>query len=113
MATHESRIYKLAKASLLALLLAACPIPGDLRAQAAAAALNKDPKEDPLSVLFKKAELNFDQKKYKDALADYVELEKQATNVEDKLKAVVIFRKATCYFPVSYTHLTLPTILRV
>ena len=98
MATHESRIYKLAKVSLLALLLAALPIPGDLRGQAAAAAINKEPKEDPLSVLFKKAELNFDQKKYKDALADYVELEKQATSVEDKLKAVVIFRKATCYY---------------
>ena len=97
MLIQESRTYKLAKAALLAVLLAVTPLTGRLHAQAAkpaAAAV----KEDPLSVLFKSAEKALEEKKYKDSLALFEELDTKAVDVEPKLKAVVSFRKAICQF---------------
>ena len=97
MLIQESRTYQLAKAALLAVLLAVTPVTGVLKAQ------NKplptaEKQEDPLSVLYKSADKAFDDKKYKEALAMFEELEGMATDVELKLRAVLTFRKAACLF---------------
>ena len=97
MLISESRTYKLAKATLLAVLIAVTPVVAHLRGQTKPLP-TAEKKEDPLAVLYKAAEKSLEEKKYKDALAQYEDLEKQATNVEDKLKAVVSFRKASCLY---------------
>lgn len=98
MLTKESRTYKLAKAALLAVLLAVTPVTGILKAQTRPLPGAQKQEEDPLSVLYKAAEKSLDEKKYKEALAQYEELDAKAVDVEAKLKAVVSFRKAICHF---------------
>lgn len=110
MLIQESRTYKLAKAALIAVLIAVTPVVAHLKAQTKPLP-TAEQKEDPLSVLFKEAEKSLDTKKYKEALAQYEELEKKAVDVELKLKAVVSFRKASCYYfmrdwPKAETELT-------
>jgi outer membrane protein assembly factor BamD (BamD/ComL family) len=55
------------------------------------------PAEDPLTILFTKAMLAMDQKKYDEALKNLDELEKKAPKLESKLAAVVQFKRASCY----------------
>jgi len=98
MLIQESRTYKLAKAALLAVLLAVTPITGFLHAQTKKPAAAAEKQEDPLSILFKSAEKTLEEKKYKEALVLFEELETKAVDVETKLKAVVSFRKAICQF---------------
>ena len=98
MLIQESRTYQLAKAALLAVLLAVTPVTLALKAQNRPLPTAKKPEEDPLSVLFKAAEKSLDEKKYKEALAQFEELDGKAVDVELKLKAVVSFRKAICQF---------------
>ena len=56
------------------------------------------PAEDPLTVLFTKAMLAMDNKKYDEALKNLDELEKKAPKLETKLAAVVQFKRASCYY---------------
>jgi tetratricopeptide (TPR) repeat protein len=98
MLIQESRTYKLAKAALLAVLLAVTPVTGDLRAQAKKPLPAAEQKEDPLSALYKTADKTFEEKKYKEALELFEELDTKAVDVEPKLKAVLSFRKSLCHF---------------
>ena len=98
MAIPESRNYQLAKATLLAILLALSPVPGALQAQTKPAAAAEQ-KEDPLAAEFKKAEKSLDAKKYAEALKSYEDIDKKAPpSLEPRLRAVLSFRKATCYY---------------
>jgi len=97
MLINESRTYKLAKAALIAVLIAVSPVVAHLKAQTKPLP-TAEQKEDPLSVLYKEAEKNLEAKKYKEALGQYEELEKKAADVELKLKAVLSFRKASCHY---------------
>ena len=97
MLIQESRTYQLAKAALLAVLLAVTPVTGVLRAQSKPLP-TAEAKEDPLNVLYKAADKAFEEKKYKEALALFQELEDKAGYVADSMKAVISFRKATCLF---------------
>ncbi|MEY3852645.1 MAG: hypothetical protein RI910_1625, partial [Verrucomicrobiota bacterium] len=111
MLTKESRTYKLAKAALLAVLLAVTPVTGMLQAQTRPLPGAQKQEEDPLSVLYKAAVKSFEEKKYKEALAQFEELEGKAVDVELKLKAVLSFQKSLCYFfikdwPRAQTELT-------
>ena len=56
------------------------------------------PADDPLTVLFTKAMLAMDQKKYDEALKNLDEIEKKAPKLETKLAAVVQFKRASCYY---------------
>ena len=98
MLIKESRTYKLAKATLLAVLIAMTPVIGDLRAQTKKPLPTAEKKEDPLSLLYKDAIKNLEEKKYKEALALFEELDAKAVDVEPKLKAVVSFQKSLCHF---------------
>jgi tetratricopeptide (TPR) repeat protein len=98
MLIKESRTYKLAKAALLAVLIAVTPVTGDLKAQGRPLPTAQKPQEDPLSILYKEAVKNLEEKKYKEALALFDELETKAVDVEPKLKAVVSFQKSLCHF---------------
>jgi len=98
MLIKESRTYKLAKAALLAVLLAVTPVTGDLKAQTRPLPTAQKPQEDPLSLLYKDAIKNLEEKKYKEALALFEELDAKAVDVEPKLKAVVSFQKSLCHF---------------
>lgn len=98
MLIQESRTYKLAKAALLVVLLAVTPVSGVLQAQTRPLPTAQKQEEDPLSILFKAAEKTFEEKKYKEALTLFDELEAKAGDVELKLKAVLTFRKALCQF---------------
>ena len=98
MLTQESRTYKLAKAALLAVLIAVTTVTGGLCAQTKKPQPAAEKKEDPLSILFKAAEKSLEEKKYKEALVQFEELETKAVDVELKLKAVVSFRKSLCHF---------------
>ncbi|MBM3867641.1 MAG: tetratricopeptide repeat protein [Verrucomicrobia bacterium] len=97
MLIQESRTYQLAKAALLAVLLAVTPVSGVLRAQSKPLP-TAEVKEDPLNVLYKAADKAFEEKKYKEALALFEELEEKAGDVAASMKAVLSFRKATCLF---------------
>jgi tetratricopeptide (TPR) repeat protein len=88
----------LAKAALLAVLLAVTPVTGDLKAQTRPLPTAQKPQEDPLSLLYKDAIKNLEEKKYKEALALFEELDAKAVDVEPKLKAVVSFQKSLCHF---------------
>jgi tetratricopeptide (TPR) repeat protein len=110
MLIQESRTYKLAKAALLAVLIAVTPVTGVVYAQAKKPAAAEQ-KEDPLSILYKAADKTFEEKKYKEALELFEELDTKAVDVEPKLKAVLSFRKALCHFfikdwPRAQTELT-------
>lgn len=96
MARTESRTYRLAKAALLAVLVAVTPIPTAVRAQQPAAA--KKQEESPTERLFNQAETALAAKKYKEALNHFIELEKKVADFGDAQKATVLFRKATCQF---------------
>jgi tetratricopeptide (TPR) repeat protein len=111
MLIQESRTYKLAKAALLAVLIAVTPLTGVLQAQTRPLPGAQKQEEDPLSVLYKAAIKSFEEKKYREALAQFEELEGKAVDVELKLKAVLSFQKALCYFfikdwPRAQTELT-------
>ena len=111
MLIKESRTYKLAKAALLAVLLAVTPVTAVLKAQTRPLPGAQKQEEDPLSVLYKAAVKSFEEKKYKEALAQFEELEGKAVDVELKLKAVLSFQKSLCYFfikdwPRAQTELT-------
>jgi len=97
MLIKESRNYKLAKAALLAVLIALTPVTSDLKAQARPLP-TAEKKEDPLSLLYKDAIKNLEEKKYKQALVLFEELDTKAVDVEPKLKAVVSFQKSLCHF---------------
>ncbi len=97
MLIKESRTYKLAKAALLAVLIALTPVTSDLKAQARPLPA-AEKKEDPLSLLYKDAIKNLEEKKYKQALVLFEELDTKAVDVEPKLKAVVSFQKSLCHF---------------
>jgi len=97
MLIKESRNYKLAKAALLAVLIALTPVTSDLKAQARPLP-TAEKKEDPLSLLYKDAIKNLEEKKYKQALVLFEELDTKAVDVEPKLKAVVSFQKSLCQF---------------
>jgi len=98
MLIKESRTYKLAKAALLAVLIALTPVTGDLKAQTRPLPTAQKPQEDPLSLLYKDAIKNLEEKKYREALALFEDLDAKAVDVEPKLKAVVSFQKSLCYF---------------
>ena len=98
MLIKESRTYKLAKAALLAVLIALTPVTGDLKAQSRPLPTAQKPQEDPLSLLYKDAIKNLEEKKYKQALALFEDLDAKAVDVEPKLKAVVSFQKSLCHF---------------
>ena len=98
MLTKESRTYKLAKAALLAVLIALTPVTGELYAQTKKPLPTAEKKEDPLSVLYKEAVKTFEEKKYKEALVIFEDLDAKAVDVEPKLKAVVSFQKSLCHF---------------
>jgi tetratricopeptide (TPR) repeat protein len=98
MLIKESRTYKLAKATLLAVLIAVTPFTGDLRAQTKKPLPAVEKKEDPLSLLYKDAIKKLEEKKYREALALFEELDTKAVDVEPKLKAVVSFQKSLCHF---------------
>lgn len=98
MLTKESRTYQLAKAALLAVLIALTPVAGDLRAQTKKPLPTAEKKEDPLSILYKDAVKTFEEKKYREALALFEELDTKAVDVEIKLKAVLSFQKSLCHF---------------
>ena len=98
MLIKESRTYKLAKAALLAVLIALTPVTGDLKAQARPLPTAQKPQEDPLSLLYKDAIKNLEEKKYREALALFEDLDAKAVDVEPKLKAVVSFQKSLCHF---------------
>ena len=111
MLIKESRTYKLAKAALLAVLLAVTPVTGILKAQTRPLPSAQPQEEDPLSVLYKSAVKSFEEKNYKEALAQFEELDTKAVDVELKLKAVVSFQKSLCHFfikdwPRAQTELT-------
>ena len=110
MLIQESRTYQLAKAALLAVLLAITPVTGVLKAQPKPLP-TAEKQEDPLSILYKAADKAFDDKKYKEASTLFEELEAKAGDVEPKLRAVLSFRKAACFFfmkdwPRAQTELT-------
>ena len=98
MLIKESRTYKLAKAALLAVLIAVTPVTGDLKAQGRPLPTAQKPQEDPLSILYKEAVKTLEEKKYKEALVLFEELDTKAVDVEPKLKAVVTFQKSLCQF---------------
>ena len=98
MLTKETRTYQLAKAALLAVLIALTPVNGDLRAQTKKPQPAAEKKEDPLSILYKDAVKSFEAKKYREALAQFEELDTKAVDVELKLKAVLSFQKSLCHF---------------
>jgi len=98
MLIKESHTYKLAKAALLAVLIALTPVTGDLRAQTKKPLPAAEKQEDPLSLLYKDAIKNLEEKKYKEALVLFEELNTKAVDVEPKLKAVVSFQKSLCQF---------------
>lgn len=97
MLIQESRTYKLAQAALWAVLLAITPLTVSLRAQPKPLPTSEK-QEDPLSLLYKAAEKTLEDKKFKEALTLYEQLEVKAVDVETKLKAVLSFRKAICLF---------------
>lgn len=97
MVPQESRTYQLAKAALLAVLIAVTPVTVSLRAQAKPAAA-APAAEDPLSLKFKEAEATLNEKKYKEAIALYETIEKENPTLEDRLKAVLSFRKGICHY---------------
>jgi len=95
MARTESRTYRLAKAALLAVLVALTPVPATVCAQQPPAA--KAP--NPIEALGIQAETAFAAKKYKEAIGYYAELEKQfSSKLAPKENAALLFRKATCQF---------------
>ena len=98
MLIKESRTYKLAKAALLAVLIAVAPVTSNLKAQSRPLPEAQKQEEDPLSVLYKSAVKSFEEKNYKEALAQFEELDTKAVDVELKLKAVVSFQKSLCHF---------------
>lgn len=97
MLIQESRTYQLAKAALLAVLLAITPVTGTLKAQPKPPAAEKQP-EDPLSLLYKSGDKAYEEKKYAAALSIFEQLEAKLGDVEPKLKAVLSIRKAACLF---------------
>ena len=56
------------------------------------------PVEDPLTILFTKAMLAMDQKKYDEALKNLDEIEKKAPKLDTKLAAVIQYKRASCYY---------------
>ncbi len=96
MLIQESRTYQMAKAALLAVLLAITPASGVLKAQPKPPAAQKE--EDPLSLLYKSGDKAYEDKKYSAALAIFEELDTKLGDVEPKLKAVLSIRKAACLF---------------
>ena len=98
MLTPESRTYQAAKAALLAVLIAVTPLTGVLLAQTPPLPGAKKQAEDPMSILYKAAVKSFEEKKYREALEQFEELDAKAVDVELKLKAVLSFQKSLCHF---------------
>jgi outer membrane protein assembly factor BamD (BamD/ComL family) len=74
MVTPESRTYKLAKAAILAVLIAIIPATTPLRAQGAPAAAKVQ--EDPLTAQYNKTMGEIDKKQFTAALKNLEDLEK-------------------------------------
>ena len=98
MVTQESRTYKLAKAAILAVLIAVLPATPALRAQTTPKPAAAKAPEDPLAALYNKAMAAMEKKQFANALKDLEELEKKSTSLPAFLQAVISFRKASCYY---------------
>jgi tetratricopeptide (TPR) repeat protein len=98
MVTPESRTYKLAKAAILAVLIAIIPATTPLRAQATPKPAAAKASEDPLAALYNKAMAEMDKKQFANSLKDLEELEKKSSALPPFLQAVISFRKASCYY---------------
>ena len=98
MVTPESRTYKLAKAAILAVLIAIIPATTPLRAQATPKPAAAKAPEDPLAALYNKAMAEMDKKQFANSLKDLEELEKKSSALPPFLQAVISFRKASCYY---------------
>jgi tetratricopeptide (TPR) repeat protein len=98
MVTHESRTYKLAKAAILAVLIAVVPATSSLRAQTAPKPAAAKPAEDPLTAQYNKTMGEIDKKQFTAALKDLDDLEKKVAAMPPAMQATVCFHKARTYY---------------
>lgn len=96
MAPIISRLSQWIKITALAILWGLSIAPTFSPAQTKPAATK--PAEDPLTILFNKALLAMDLKKYDEALKNLDEIEKKSPKLETKLAAVIQFKRASCYY---------------
>ncbi len=96
MVTQESRTYKLAKAAILAVLIAVIPATTSLRAQGAPAAAKAQ--EDPLTAQYNKTMGEIDKKQFTAALKNLEDLEKKVANFPPAMQATVCFHRARTYY---------------
>ena len=96
MVTPESRTYKLAKAAILAVLIAVIPATTPLRAQGAPAAAKVQ--EDPLTAQYNKTMGEIDKKQFPAALKNLEDLEKKVANMSPAMQATVCFHRARTYY---------------
>ena len=96
MVTQESRTYKLAKAAILAVLIAVIPATTSLRAQGAPAAAKVQ--EDPLTAQYNKTMGEIDKKQFPAALKNLEDLEKKVANMGPAMQATVCFHLARTYY---------------
>jgi len=96
MVTPESRTYKLAKAAILAVLIAIIPATTPLRAQGAPAAAKVQ--EDPLTAQYNKTMGEIDKKQFTAALKNLEDLEKKVANMGPAMQATVCFHLARTYY---------------
>jgi len=96
MVTPESRTYKLAKAAILAVLIAIIPATTPLRAQGAPAAAKVQ--EDPLTAQYNKTMGEIDKKQFPAALKNLEDLEKKVANMGPAMQATVCFHLARTYY---------------
>lgn len=96
MVTQESRTYKLAKAAILAVLIAVIPATSTLRAQGAPAAAKVQ--EDPLTAQYNKTMGEIDKKQFPAALKNLEDLEKKVANMGPAMQATVCFHRARTYY---------------
>jgi len=96
MVTQESRTYKLAKAAILAVLIAITPATPSLRAQGAPAAAKTQ--EDPLTAQYNKTMVEIDKKQFPAALKNLDDLEKKVANMPPAMQATVCFHRARTFY---------------
>ena len=96
MVTPESRTYKLAKAAILAVLIAIIPATTPLRAQGAPAAAKVQ--EDPLTAQYNKTMGEIDKKQFPAALKNLEDLEKKVANMGPAMQGTVCFHLARTYY---------------
>jgi tetratricopeptide (TPR) repeat protein len=96
MVTQESRTYKLAKAAILAVLIAVIPATSPLRAQGAPAAAKVQ--EDPLTAQYNKTMGEIDKKQFPAALKNLEDLEKKVANMGPAMQGTVCFHRARTFY---------------